>query len=103
VLDVVGVMAPGHSMASPLHWPRGWQRRDRNGRRRNPKWRSLTVYRSCQDIETEVRRMQGHGLVISTNLALRIDAAYRKAAKSHHPDAGGDAAGFVRLQKARLA
>lgn len=58
-------------MAYPLHWP---QRQPRSRHRiRNMLWRDATVSTASVQIEDEVRRFDGRDLVLSTNLALRID------------------------------
>jgi hypothetical protein len=60
-------------LASPLHWPTTTPRTPAGRRRRNPLWKGATVSTASVQIEDEVRRLDGSDLVLSTNLALRID------------------------------
>lgn len=60
-------------MASPLSWPVRQPRTKSYARKRNPMWKGSTVSTASVQIEDEVRRLGGHDLVLSTNLALRID------------------------------
>lgn len=60
-------------MASPLSWPVRQQRTKSYDRKRNPLWKGSTVSTASVQIEDEVRRLGGRDLILSTNLALRID------------------------------
>lgn len=59
--------------ASPLSWPIRQERTPRARRRINRLWRGATVSTASLQVEDEVRRLGGDELVISTNLALRVD------------------------------
>lgn len=83
-----------NAMASPLHWPAGRQRTPRHQRKRNPLWKGATVSTASADIELEVERMGGVDLVVSTNLALRIDGFPRSG--QPEPEDSGAAVYFVR-------
>jgi hypothetical protein len=86
-----------NAMASPLHWPAGRQRTPRHQRKRNPLWKGATVSTACAEIELEVERMGGSDLVVSTNLALRIDGLPRSG--QPEPEDGGAAVFFERKGK----
>ena len=86
-----------HGMASPLHWPIGQQRTPSYRRKRNPLWKSATVSTACVQIEREVERIEGRDLVVSTNLALRIDGFPRSG--QPEPTDPGAAVFFVRKGK----
>lgn len=60
-------------LAFPLSWPQGRPRTPAGKRRRNCLWKGSTVSTASQQIEVEVERMGGVDLVLSSNLALRID------------------------------
>jgi hypothetical protein len=60
-------------MASPLSWPARQPRTRSYNRKRNPLWKGATVSTASVQIEDEVRRLGGRDLILSTNLALRID------------------------------
>lgn len=62
-------------LAYPLHWPAGQPRTKVRGY--NTRMARPTVASACADIANEVRMLQGRDLVISTNLALRIDGLPR--------------------------
>lgn len=86
-------------MAYPLSWPAGQPRTDKWARRRNTKWRNLTVASACDLIDDEVRRLRGHDLVVSTNLALRIDGWPRSG--QPQPQDPGAAVYFVRTVRSK--
>ncbi|MFO0451591.1 MAG: J domain-containing protein [Pseudomonadota bacterium] len=88
-----------NAMASPLHWPAGRQRTPRHQRKRNALWKGATVSTACADIELEVERMGGFDLVVSTNLALRIDGFPRSG--QPEPEDPGVAVYFRRKLLAR--
>lgn len=89
--------AQHNAMASPLHWPAGRPRTPRHQRKRNALWKGSTVSTASAEIELEVERMGGTELVVSTNLALRIDGFPRSG--QPEPDDGGAAVYFVRKGK----
>lgn len=60
------------SLAYPLHWPLR-QPRTAAGKRRRASNFKRSMARACQDVEHEVRMMQASGLVVSSNVELRID------------------------------
>ncbi len=76
-----------NAMASPLHWPVGRPRTAPYARKRNQLWKRATVATACLDIENEVRRLGGRDLVVSTNLALRLDG-YPRSGQSEPADPG---------------
>lgn len=59
--------------ASPLSWPIRQQRTPPHQRRRNNLWKGSTVSTASVQIEDEVHRLGGRDLILSTNLALRVD------------------------------
>jgi hypothetical protein len=81
-------------MAFPLHWPVRKARTAASQRRANPLWRKATVSTACHQIEVEVDRMGGDGLVISTNCELRMDGWPRSDRRA--PDDPGVAVYFHR-------
>ncbi|MBL8752248.1 MAG: J domain-containing protein [Planctomycetes bacterium] len=83
-----------NGMAWPLHWPAGRPRTPRHQRKRNPLWKGATVSTACAEIEREVELMGGVELVISTNLALRIDGLPRGG--QPEPEDAGACAYFER-------
>lgn len=85
-------------MASPLTWPAGQRRTPAMNRRRNPLWRRASVNTACVQIQNEVERLGGHDLVVSTNLALRIDGFPRSG--QGEPADPGVAVYFTREGKA---
>lgn len=89
-----------NQMAFPLHWPVGRARTKRYARKRNALWKGATVSTACHQIEVEVERMGGRDLVVSTNLALRLDGFPRSG--QPEPDDVGVAVYFVR-KGARIA
>lgn len=76
-----------NAMASPLHWPIGRPRTKPGDWKRNSLWKRATVATACLDIENEVRRLGGRDLVVSTNLALRLDG-YPRSGQSEPADSG---------------
>ena len=60
-------------MASPLTWPTRQPRTKSYARKRNPLWKGSTVSTASVQIDDVVRRLGGRDLILSTNLALRID------------------------------
>lgn len=83
-----------HPLASPLSWPIRQPRTPRMQRKRNYQWKASTVSSASVQIEDEVRRLGGHDLVLSTNLALRIDGFPRSG--QPEPADGGAAVYFTR-------
>lgn len=79
--------------AFPLSWPMGTPRTPAGRRRRNTLWNGSTVSTATQQIEIEVQRMGGEGLVLSTNLALRVDG-FPRSGQPEPADPG--AAAFFR-------
>lgn len=64
----------------PLCWPSGWRVTARPKRSR---FQGATIDRSRLELHAEIRRLGGRGLIISTNLKLRLDGApYASAAAS---------------------
>jgi hypothetical protein len=88
------------AMAHPLHWPAGRARTPRQHRRRNSLWNGSTASTAMVEIEREVERMGGIDLVVSTNLAVRIDGFPRSG--QPEPEDVGVAVYFERKGK-RLA
>lgn len=84
-------------MASPLHWPNRQARTPRGQRKRNPMWKTATVSTASVQVEDEVARLGGHDLILSTNLALRIDGFPRSG--QPEPEDPGVAVYFTRKGK----
>lgn len=61
------------AQALPLSWPTNQPRTPFGRRKKNPMWKGATVSTACHQIEESVRMLGGTDLVLSTNLALRID------------------------------
>lgn len=55
----------------PLSWPERWARTNPNSRR----WSNFkaTLARGCEEIEREISRLGGRGLIISSNIQPRLD------------------------------
>lgn len=81
-------------MASPLSWPVRQPRTERYARKRNALWNGATVSTASAQIDDEVRRMGGRDLIVSTNLALRIDGFPRSG--QPEPNDPGVAVYFTR-------
>lgn len=84
-------------MASPLSWPVNQPRTPRSQRRRNNLWRRATVSTASLQIEEEVRKLAASDLIVSTNLALRIDGFPRSG--QPEPSDPGAAVYFTRKGK----
>jgi hypothetical protein len=74
-------------LASPLTWPARQPRTPSGQRRRNYMWKRATVTTASVQIEEDVRKLGGHDLVLSTNLALRIDG-FPRSGQAEPEDSG---------------
>lgn len=81
------------TLTSPLHWPMRRPRTSPAKRRSNSAFKR-SINMAIEDIKTEVRRLHGTDLVVSTNLELRIDGFPRSDRRA--PDDPAAAVYFTR-------
>lgn len=79
--------------AYPLYWPEGWPRTE-SWKIKRARFGDHSVYAGRIEISDEVRRFGGTGLIISSNLELRLDGNPRSGQKQ--PDDRGVAIYFKR-------
>lgn len=77
------------TIAYPLEWPDGWPRTPEVDRKARSPFQGITFERAQHRLAYEVRMMGGHGLVVSSWLAVRRDGmAYADQARRSIPDPG---------------
>ncbi len=77
-------------MNYPLHWPTGWKRTARPARSR---FGDITVAHGVYDLRAELERLGATDIVISTNVAVRLDGLPRSGQAA--PDDPGVAVYYV--------
>lgn len=71
--------------AYPLHWPAGWPRAEY---RKRARFGDRSVARARKELENEVRRFGGEGLIVSTNLELRSSDGLPRSNQRQPSDPG---------------
>lgn len=79
--------------AYPLYWPEGWPRTEA-WKQKRAQFKDRSVYVGRQILTEEVRRFGGTDLIISSNLALKLDGTPRSGQRQ--PDDRGVAIFFKR-------
>ena len=85
------------SEAFPLYWPEGWPRTSTWQRQNDTKFKGVTFGRARDDLLAEIKRLGGAQVILSTNVALRLDGL--PYADRRNPEDPGVAVYFKRKGK----